>query len=340
MLVLCVDRDDDLGRKTGINAPVLGKKDNLEAARALGSRDPLDSDLNAIYQAVNIYQQLKEDERAFVATVAGDARNQLKGDQRIVEQLEQLKDDLGVNEVILVTDGLEDENILPLVRSIFKIRSLNRAIVKQSKQLESSYFMIKDFVGDIVDNPEMARIFLGAPAIALLIYALFGGAGWRLILGALGAYLLVKGFSLEGKINNVMQELKRAAVSRRASLFLYVLGAVFIVAGAGVSYNNVLFKGYSILFNKVMWFLRSFVYYLYVSGIFLASGKVISERDRSLVSLFSVYIGIGLAISLLVSNTASFLLIEEFKFMDLIYVMALSSGIVAVTLLLERWYSA
>ncbi|MCJ7614473.1 DUF373 family protein, partial [Candidatus Bathyarchaeota archaeon] len=40
ILVLCVDRDDDLGMKAGINTPVLGRKENVNAAASLALRDP------------------------------------------------------------------------------------------------------------------------------------------------------------------------------------------------------------------------------------------------------------------------------------------------------------
>ena len=40
VLILCVDRDDDLGVKTKIKTPILGRKENLEAAVALALKDP------------------------------------------------------------------------------------------------------------------------------------------------------------------------------------------------------------------------------------------------------------------------------------------------------------
>ena len=39
-LVVCVDRDDDLGRKAGVRGPVLGREAVLEAAINLWTVDP------------------------------------------------------------------------------------------------------------------------------------------------------------------------------------------------------------------------------------------------------------------------------------------------------------
>ncbi len=60
ILVLCVDRDDDLGMKAGINTPVLGRKENVNAAASLALRDPEEADANAMFEAVRIYDNLKK----------------------------------------------------------------------------------------------------------------------------------------------------------------------------------------------------------------------------------------------------------------------------------------
>ena len=48
ILVLCVDRDDDIGVKTGIKGPLVGRDDNLAAATKLGLADPEDSDRKSV----------------------------------------------------------------------------------------------------------------------------------------------------------------------------------------------------------------------------------------------------------------------------------------------------
>ena len=47
-LVITVDRDNDLGQKTAIRGPVVGRKQVLTAALKLGIADPEESDTNAI----------------------------------------------------------------------------------------------------------------------------------------------------------------------------------------------------------------------------------------------------------------------------------------------------
>ncbi len=52
LLVLCVDRDNDIGEKSNIKTPVVGRKDCLYAASELALSDPEEADANAIFAAV------------------------------------------------------------------------------------------------------------------------------------------------------------------------------------------------------------------------------------------------------------------------------------------------
>ncbi len=52
LLVIAIDRDNDLGRKTGIRSPVLGREPNVKAALELGLADPEESDTNTMLAAI------------------------------------------------------------------------------------------------------------------------------------------------------------------------------------------------------------------------------------------------------------------------------------------------
>ena len=58
LLVICIDRDDDIGKKAGIVSPVVGRNACLEAAQRLALEDPEDDDSNAIFGAVKTYEDL------------------------------------------------------------------------------------------------------------------------------------------------------------------------------------------------------------------------------------------------------------------------------------------
>src|SRR4030042_5966013 len=113
-LILNIDRDDDFGRKADIKSPVIGIRDNISAANKLGQADPEDSDLNAIFSAISIYNNfVKEKKDVEIATICGDINVGIKSDEIITEQLERVIKETKVDNVVLVTDGVEDEYVLP-----------------------------------------------------------------------------------------------------------------------------------------------------------------------------------------------------------------------------------
>ena len=60
LLVICVDRDDDVGKKAGIATPVVGRDSCINAAQRLALEDPEDADSNSIFYAVS-RQEAEED---------------------------------------------------------------------------------------------------------------------------------------------------------------------------------------------------------------------------------------------------------------------------------------
>ena len=58
ILVLCIDRDDDIGCKAGMETPVVGKDSCIKAGIKFAIEDPEDSDSNAIFAAIKSYEEL------------------------------------------------------------------------------------------------------------------------------------------------------------------------------------------------------------------------------------------------------------------------------------------
>nr|HPM61310.1 DUF373 family protein [Methanoregulaceae archaeon] len=117
-LVLCVDRDDDIGYKGRVESPVLGRAACLNAAYSLALADPEDSDVNAIFQAIKIYDELAAaGESVEIALIAGDHMHMLEGDRKIGASIDSLVRETGVDNCIVVTDGAEDEFVIPIVQS-------------------------------------------------------------------------------------------------------------------------------------------------------------------------------------------------------------------------------
>ena len=169
-LVLCVDRDDDLGVKANVTAPVIGRKENLRAALALGLSDPEDSDTNSILAAVKVYDELvDEGTDAEVATICGDTNVGRVSDKIIARQYATVHREVDHDGVILVTDGREDEFILPIISSRARVISMRRVIVQQEKDIESLiYTIVQGF-----QNEKILRKVVLPMALGMIIFGAF-----------------------------------------------------------------------------------------------------------------------------------------------------------------------
>lgn len=233
VLVLCVDRDDDLGKKAGIKGPIIGEEENLKAARALALADPEDSDLNAIFSAVKTKKEAEGVYRGVeVVTLTGDMEVGVKSDQRILQQLLEVLKRFSPKGVVFVTDGAEDEEIIPIVQGETKILSVKTVTVKQAKPLESAYFKILDFFGKVAENPKQARMVFGVPGILLFIIVLLSYLGLpivEILLALLGIYLLAKGFGYEDRLFSGLNEVKNSLLLGGNIYRVFNLIAVFIL---------------------------------------------------------------------------------------------------------------
>lgn len=239
-LVLNVDRDDDFGRKAKVKSPIIGVKNNIDAANKLGQADAEDSDLNSIYYAISIFNTLKEENKDVeIATICGSISVGLKSDEILSQQLEQVISETNAENVILVSDGAEDEYILPIIQSRIKINSVNRVCVKQSKELEDTYYRILK----ILDDEKVQKQFIFPIALVLIVWAFFvlldiASYGFGAILLTLGIYLLIRVFRWEKKIAVMMSDIKSGFLTGKLSVYTYGLALMIIIAFIFFTYYN------------------------------------------------------------------------------------------------------
>lgn len=232
-IVICVDRDNDIGEKAGLDTPIIGKEASLSAATELALADSEDSDVNAIFYAISLYDRLvEEDVEAEIVLVAGDKKVGVTADRKIGKELDEILSKLGSDTAILVSDGAEDESIVPIIQSRVKIDSVRRVVVKQSEHLESTFYIIKR----LFEDPKFSRTFLPPLGIFLFLLAislLFGMSGqvMGLILAFLGIYLLLKGLGRENILKNLFEGAKQSLYSGKITIVVYICAVVLILVG-------------------------------------------------------------------------------------------------------------
>jgi putative membrane protein len=235
LLVLCVDRDNDLGKKTRIEGPVVGREKNLDAANALALADPSEADANCMFAAVKKFDELTAEKvDAEIATITGWGKTGFKSDRILNEQLDSVLQRFPADGFVLVTDGAEDDQIIPILQSRAKIVSKETVVVRQAQEIESAYFTIKE----VLKDPFVSRIVFGIPGIILLLYVALGSFSFQIIAFVFGFYLLLKGFGVEERILQAFNSITESISVQRTSFPFYV-GSLFIIAfGAITAYNK------------------------------------------------------------------------------------------------------
>lgn len=217
ILVLCVDRDDDLGAKAEIKTPVIGRDMNLNAAVALALKDPEEPDANAMFETIRVYDRLKTEgkpeETIEIATIAGSQIGGISADRKIVAELGETIHSFPASEVILVTDGYSDEAVLPVIESRVPVSSVRRIVVKHSESIEETAALFTRYLKTITQNPRYSRITLGLPGLLLLILGVLLVFGliyyyWIAFIFVLGAFMLIKGFGIDKTVKNSYKWIK------------------------------------------------------------------------------------------------------------------------------------
>lgn len=242
-LILCIDRDDDIGQKAHIETPILGREKNFRAASALAVADPEEADANAMFGAVRLYDQLSKrypEEFYEVATIAGETIGGIEADRKIVSELESVLKSFKVDGVVLVTDGYSDEAVIHLIQSRVPITSIQHVVVKHSERIEETWAVLFRYLRMLVEDPYYSRITLGVPGIMLIIVGILTvfnqlqNAGMVLTI-VMGLVLLVKGFGWDEKL--AMVRLKLPPPERQLTLASQIVGIILSIVGSirGVS---------------------------------------------------------------------------------------------------------
>ena len=239
LLVLCVDLDDDLGRKTGLSTPVIGREAVEAAAVSLATADPEDSDVNVIFQGIHIYEACEaRGESVEVAVVTGTEASDVTANRKIGEEVDTVLASLSTGEdvtALVVTDGAQDESVLPVIRTRVPIDGVRRVVVRQAQNLESIYYTMKQVLAD----PETRGTILIPMGILLLIYPLalvgtvldYPGIVLGTTSALLGLYLISRGFGLGEHLDGSVDRLRRILYAGRMTLLAYVVATALLIVG-------------------------------------------------------------------------------------------------------------
>ena len=351
LLVVCVDRDNDVGKKAGITTPVIGRDACIEAAQRLALEDPEDADSNAIFSAIKTYEDLvSKGYKAQVVTVAGVEKRGVQGDEKIAAEIKLVLKKFPADGAVIVSDGEDDEMVIPIIQNIIPVVSVQRVVMKVSRTIEHSYAVFGKFLKMVVYDPKYSKFFLGVPGILLLI----GGIGvvtgytaeiFAVLVSILGAAFLIRAFD----IDKVWAHWAKPTPEGFTRMFTLITGLILIAASvpAGITTVSTVYTSGNVeiaqlLTNEVVvgQFVSGMIPFLWIglgtmfAGILFSNWlnrKINHVTDTlRIIVLISLYPTVHQFTNILVNDASSFSLI-----LPLVIGFGITSA--SATLLIRRY---
>ena len=321
VLVLAIDIDNDLYRKTRLSGPVIGRESNLSAAAALALADPQDTDANTMFEAVRKYDELKKlGYPVHVVTITGSESEGYIADAEFARQLDIVMERFKPDSCVLVTDGASDNRVIPIIKSRVDINSVDLLRMKQAEALENTYFTLLEKLKE----PHYARIVFGIPAAILLLFAVsyYFHFGWQLPVALIGIYLIIKGLGLE---ESLIKSFAGFGFSiERLSFLFYVGSIIFFVISIILSYGDYA-AGSALTSNSLTlaaYAIEGLIILLPVSLSLYLIGRMIDLQSSGMkyrAIKQSTYIGYTIIVLALVYITAAWIIGQIYFYQLLLY---------------------
>ena len=209
ILVLCIDRDDDIGSKGGVKTPIMGRDHCVEAGLRLAIEDPEDPDANAIFGAVKAYEKLvSKGYDSEVALVAGKRDRGIEADEKIGIELNHVLNRFHADAAAIISDGEDDEGVVPVIQTMIPVISVQRIIIKHSRSVEYSYAVLGRYIKMLVYDPRYSKFFLGVPGALLVVSGLATVLGLTrealaLVMSILGGAFIIRAFDIDKSLGSL-----------------------------------------------------------------------------------------------------------------------------------------
>jgi len=333
-LVVCVDRTDDIGRKAGLRTPVSGWEAVHSLVTDVGLADPEDSSVNSLLEALRVTRDLRDEDRdAVVAVVSGGTDNVVGADRSVAHQLDALIDQYDPDSAVVVIDSAQDERLVPIVESRLRVDSVDRVVVRQARDIESTYYLLKQFLAD----EELRQTVLVPIGLALLVapvLSMIAGPAVAVsaITAVIGVFLLYKGLGVDEYLTDLAVRAQESLYSGRVSIVTYVVAVGLSLIGVFVGALGVSnLSGEESVLLQSMQFAHESVPWLATAALAASTGRLLDvaiQEDSVRSSYLNIPFGV-LAVGLVVRGFSAYFL-ERAGVLSGFEVPPLELGVVSV----------
>ncbi|WP_253736274.1 DUF373 family protein [Halohasta salina] len=277
-LVCCVDRDNEVGRQTGVRPPV----DGWEAVRSLvvdvGLAEPESTGVNSLLEALRVTRELRDEGvDAVVAVLSGSSESAITADRAIAAQIETLIERYEPSEAVIVIDSVEDERVVPIVESRLRVDAVDRVVVRQARDIESTYYLLKQFLADEeLRTTVLVPLGIGLLLIPLLLAWFSPAVAIGGVAALLGLGILYKGLGIDELVGSLSAWGRELLYSGRVAVVTYVAAAGLAAVGLFVGVLGVSDVGGSEALAAVA-FVHHSSPWLAVAAVTAGTGRLLDE---------------------------------------------------------------
>ena len=173
-----------------------------------------------------------------VATITGVKNRGVQADEKILQEARMILEKFDANGAVIVSDGEDDESVIPVIQNVLPVVSVQRVVMKVSRSVEYSYAVFGKYLKMIAYDTKYSKFFLGVPGILLLI----GGIGtvfgytaeiFAVLVSILGGAFLIRAFD----IDRAWSSWSKPTPTGFIRMFTMVTGVLLILSSvpAGIS---------------------------------------------------------------------------------------------------------
>ena len=241
LLVICVDRDNDVGEKAGITTPIIGRDACIDAAQRLALEDPEDADSNSMFAAIKTYEDLiSKGYQVEVVIVAGVKERGVQADEKILKEIKKILEIFSANGAVIVSDGEDDESVIPVIQNVLPVVSVQRVVMKVSRSVEYSYAVFGKYLKMLAYDSKYSKFFLGVPGILLLIGGVATVFGYTeeifaVLVSILGISFLIRAFDVDKAWSNLTRPTPMGFIR----IFTMVAGILLILSSIPTGISSI-----------------------------------------------------------------------------------------------------
>lgn len=241
LLVICVDRDNDVGEKAGITTPIIGRDTCIDAAQRLALEDPEDADSNSMFAAIKTYEDLiSKGYQVEVVIVAGVKERGVQADEKILKEIKKILEVFSANGAVIVSDGEDDESVIPVIQNVLPVVSVQRVVMKVSRSVEYSYAVFGKYLKMLAYDSKYSKFFLGVPGMLLLIGGVATVFGYTeeifaVLVSILGISFLIRAFDVDRAWSNLTRPTPMGFIR----IFTMVAGILLILSSIPTGISSI-----------------------------------------------------------------------------------------------------